>query len=41
VGSIIGCGFGLGIVLLNPVSHVLFIDLVAEPGERDGDVCER
>jgi hypothetical protein len=33
VGGIIGFGFGLSIVPLNPVSGVLFIDLAVEPRE--------
>jgi hypothetical protein len=40
VGGIIGFGFGHGIVPLNPVSSLLFVDLVAEPGEQDRDVCK-
>jgi hypothetical protein len=33
VGGIIGFGFGLGIVPLNVVGSVLFVDLVAELGQ--------
>jgi hypothetical protein len=40
VGGIVGFGFGRGVVLLNPVGGVLFIDLAVEPGERYGDICE-
>jgi hypothetical protein len=33
VGGVVGFGFGLSVVPLNPVGGVLFVDLVAEPGE--------